>query len=50
MSNRLRGKNGKGDTANVLAGIALFSSPIMYHADHIVEISAILLRNEKTYR
>jgi hypothetical protein len=29
MSDRLRAKNGKGDTASVLAGIALFSFPTM---------------------
>jgi mRNA-degrading endonuclease RelE of RelBE toxin-antitoxin system len=44
----LKGKNWQGRYRKRVGRYRLIFIP--YHADHIVEISAILLRNEKTYR
>jgi mRNA-degrading endonuclease RelE of RelBE toxin-antitoxin system len=44
----LKGKKWQGRYRKRVGRYRLIFIP--YHADHIVEISAILLRNEKTYR
>ena len=44
----LRGKEWKGRFRKVVRRYRIIFIP--YHNDHIIEISGILIRNEKTYR